>query len=216
MVLRIVLIIVGAFVLFQVLFRIVRKSFHFPAPAFMGHVLDSGWRRMLQPPRVVIARSGIRAGMTVLELGCGSGAFTPWVARAIGEGGRVYALDIQPKMLAQLRKKLAAPQFGDIHNVVPTLGGAYELPFADGFLDLVYLVTVFQEIPDKMRALAEVRRVLKPGGTLAITELLLDPDYPLKRTTVRQGTAAGFALNEVAGSFWTYTARFTAPSGNSP
>ncbi len=208
MALRVILIVVGAFVAFQALLRIVRKTIHFPAPAFIGRVLDSGWRRMLQPPRRIIERSGMRAGMTVLELGCGSGAFTPFVARAIGAEGRLLALDIQPKMLRQLERKLSAPQFSDIRNVIPTLGSAYALPFTDSFFDLVYLVTVFQEIPDKGRALREARRVLKKGGILAITEFLVDPDYPLKRTTVRQATAAGFALEEVAGGLWSYTARF--------
>jgi ubiquinone/menaquinone biosynthesis C-methylase UbiE len=208
MALRVILIVLGAFLVFQVLLRVVRKNWHFPAPAFIGRILDSGWRRLLQPPRAIIERSGIRAGMTVLELGCGSGAFTPFVARAIGEEGRLHALDIQPGMLAQLRRKLSSPQYSDIRNIVPTLASAYELPFPDGFFDLVYMVTVFQEIPDKGRALREVRRALRKSGILAISEFLVDPDYPLKRTTVRQVTGAGFALEEVAGGIWSYTLSF--------
>ncbi|MGA2974691.1 MAG: methyltransferase domain-containing protein [Spirochaetia bacterium] len=211
MALRIILIVVGVFLAFQAFLRVLRKNIHFPAPAFIGRLLDSDWRRMLQPPGVVIERSGIRPGMTVLELGCGSGAFTPFVARAIGNSGKLHALDIQPAMLSQLTRKLSAPRFSDITNVLPVLGSAHELPFADGYFNLVYLVTVFQEIPDKKRTLAEVKRVLRPGGILAITELLIDPDYPLRRTTVRLGVEAGFAVEEVAGSFWTYTARFRKP-----
>jgi ubiquinone/menaquinone biosynthesis C-methylase UbiE len=67
---------------------------------------------------------------------------------------------------------------------------------------------LFQEIPDKERTLAEVKGVLRIGGILAITELLPDPDYPLKRTTIRQGAAAGFTLDQAPGGLWTYTARF--------
>jgi ubiquinone/menaquinone biosynthesis C-methylase UbiE len=208
---KVVLIVIASFAAFQVLLRVFRKTIHFPAPAFMGRLLDSGWRRTLQRPGTMIQRSGISAGMIVLELGCGSGAFTPYVAREIGSGGKLYALDIQEGMLAQLNAKLAAPRFSDVANVIPTLGSAYELPFEDGFFDLAYFVTVFQEIPDRERALAEVKRVLKPGGTLAITELLLDPDYPLKRTTIRLGATAGFILEEAAGGIWTYTARFRRP-----
>ncbi len=208
MAIRVILIVIGSFLLLQVALRIVRKTYHFPAPSFIGRVLGSNFRRTLQPPRTIIERSGIRQGMTVLELGCGSGAFTPFVARALGQKGRLHALDIQPKMLRQLERKLSAPEFGDIGNVVPALGSAYELPFKDGFFDLVYMVTVFQEIPDKGRALREARRVLKKTGFLAITEFLVDPDYPLKRTTVRRVTEAGFVLEEVSGSFWNYTARF--------
>ncbi len=209
--LRVILIVLGALVLFQILLRSVRKLYHFPAPAFIGRLLDSRLRRVLQPPHTIIARSGIRPGLNVLELGCGSGAFTPFVARALGEKGTLHALDIQPAMLAQLKRKLSATRFGDIRNVVPTLGSAYELPFADESLDLVYLVTVFQEIPDKRRALAEAKRVLRQDGILAITEFLVDPDYPFKRTTVRQVTDAGFTLSAVEGGIWSYTTRFRKP-----
>ncbi|TET22573.1 MAG: methyltransferase domain-containing protein [Candidatus Stahlbacteria bacterium] len=79
---------------------------------------------------------------------------------------------------------------------------------AGAFLDLVYMITVLQEIPDRHRALLEAHRVLKPGGILAITEFFPDPDYPLKRTTVRLALSAGFTKDAVEGSFFNYTARF--------
>lgn len=85
---------------------------------------------------------------------------------------------------------------------------AYELPFEDSTLDLVCMVSVLQEIPNRHKALLESRRVLKPGGILAITELFPDPDYPLKRTTVRLVLSAGFTKDAVEGSFFNYTARF--------
>ncbi|MFN2286592.1 MAG: class I SAM-dependent methyltransferase, partial [Anaerolineae bacterium] len=120
----------------------------------------------------------------------------------------VAALDIQPAMLAQLAAKLAKPENQDIHNIVLHEASAYELPFDDNTLDLVYMITVFQEIPDRDRTLAEALRVLKPGGLLAITEWLFDPDYPLMSTTIKQGTRAGFAVDAVLGNWWTYTVRF--------
>jgi len=60
-------------VLYLALLRIIRKLYHFPAPAFIGRFLDSNVRRWLQPPDKIIERSGIKPGMTVLDLGCGSG-----------------------------------------------------------------------------------------------------------------------------------------------
>jgi ubiquinone/menaquinone biosynthesis C-methylase UbiE len=205
------LIIVGLLVLWQVVIRVGRKMFHFPAPAFIGPFLDSNFRRMMQPPATIIRRSGIAQGMHVLEVGCGSGAFTTFVARAVGLEGKVYALDIEPKMLAQLARKLQQPEHQDIKNIELVQGSAYALPFKENALDLAYMITVLQEIPDPLRACREIERVLKPGGILAVTEFWFDPDYPLRSTTVRIGKEAGFMVDDVAGSIWTYTVRFKKP-----
>jgi len=147
-----------------------------------------------------------------MELGCGSGAFTLFVARAVGEEGKVYAVDIQPAMLKQLERKLARAENQDIKNVELKQAGAYHLPFEDGALDLVYMVTVLQEIPDRARALREIRRVLKPGGILAVTEFLPDPDYPLRSTTIKICQREGFVLSDNLGNFWNYTVRFMKPA----
>lgn len=204
--------ILGLFALYQVIIRIFRKLFHFPAPAFMGQFLDSDFRRKLQPADKVIERSGIKRGMRLLEVGCGSGAFTTFVARAVSEKGTVHAVDIEPKMLEQLESKLNRPENHDIKNIQLTQSNAYKLPFENDFFDLACMITVLQEIPDRHRALQEIKRVLRPGGVLAVTEFLPDPDYPLKSTTIKAVKKTGFALDEVMGNFWNYTVRFIKPS----
>lgn len=146
-----------------------------------------------------------------MDLGCGSGAFTTYVARVVGKTGKVYAVDIQPAMLRQLARKLARAENQDITNIELKQAGADELPFADESFDLVYMVTVLQEIPDRGKALQEIKRVLKPGGILAVTEFLPDPDYPLSSTTMKQGQDAGFILEENSGNLWNYTVRFRKP-----
>ncbi len=203
--------IIGFIIFWLSLAKLLRRMLKFPAPAFIGRILDSNYRRWQQPPQKVIDRSGIKEGMQVLEIGCGSGAFTTFVARAVGPSGKVYALDIEPKMLAQLKAKLSKPENQDIKNIELINKSAYELPFLDGSLDAVYMVTVFQEIPDRNRALAEIKRVLKPGGYLGITELFPDPDYPWKSTTIRQVTSQGFLEDGSGGNFWNYTVRFRKP-----
>jgi len=209
--LTIILIILGAFFLYQGLNRIARKLHHPPAPPFIGRFLDSDVRRWLQPPDKIIKRSGIKRGMTVLDLGCGSGAFTTFVARVVGEQGKVYAVDIQPAMLQQLERKLARTENHGIRNIELKQASAYGLPFEDGFLDLVYMVTVLPEIPDVGRALREIRRILKVGGILAVTEFLPDPDYPWRSTTIKICQREGFILDDSRGNFWNYTARFRKP-----
>ena len=210
-IIRFILKLFGIIILYRLIMGLIRKFWHFPAPAFIGRFLDSGYRRTVQPPGPLIARSGIRKGMVVLEVGCGSGAYTLHVARAVGERGQVHALDIQAAMLRQLEAKLSRPENQDVQNVRLVERSAYGLPFEDGTLDLVYMITVLPEIPEQGRALAQVLRVLKPGGILAVSEFLPDPDYPLRSTTVRRGLAAGFELDAALGNFWTYTVRFKKP-----
>ena len=205
------LIILVIFILWQLFIRILRRFFDFPAPAFIGTFLDSDFRRKMQPPDKIISRSGIKKRMKILEVGCGSGAFTTFVARAVGDKGEVFALDIQPEMLKQIENKLKLPENRDIKNIQLIEGDALNIPLEDNSFDLVYTITVFQEIPDKNKALKEMKRVLKPKGILAITEFLPDPDYPLKSTTVKIGTSEGFILDEVEGNFWNYTVRFIKP-----
>jgi ubiquinone/menaquinone biosynthesis C-methylase UbiE len=216
MILKIILIVIATavgYLIFMTVIgaRILRKFVHFPAPFFVGYFLDSNFRRRLQPPDKVIKRSGIGKNMTILEIGCGSGAYTTYVAREVGERGKVYALDIQPNMLKQFKNKLDKEEHRDIYNIELILGNAYELPFNNNSFDLVCMITVLQEIPDKLKALNEVMRVLKPKAILAVTEFLPDPDYPFKRTTNRIVTGAGFLIDQESGNLWNYTVRFKAP-----
>jgi len=206
--LKVILIIVGAFLLYQVLSRIRRKLYHFPAPAFIGRFLDSDLRRRVQSPHKLIERSGIKPGMTVIDLGCGSGAFTTFVAKAVGKQGKVYAVDIQPAMLRQAERKLAKSENQDITNIELRQASAYELPFEDESIDLVYLVAVLPEIPDRGRTLREIRRVLRPDGILAVTEFLPDPDYPWRSTTIKICQREGFTVDANFGNLWNYTVRF--------
>jgi ubiquinone/menaquinone biosynthesis C-methylase UbiE len=111
-------------ILWVTLAKVVRKMFRFPAPAFIERLLDSGYRRKIQPPSQLIERSGVKKGMRVLDLGCGSGAFTPFIARTVGEKGKVYAFDIQSDMLKQLERKLSKPENKDIKNIKLIEGNA--------------------------------------------------------------------------------------------
>lgn len=207
-ILQIVLIIIGIIIAWLILTRLIRRIYQFPAPAFIGYFLDSNYRRRIQPPTQIIERSGIKKGDRVLEIGCGSGAYTTFVAREVGKEGIVEALDIQPAMLAQLKKKLAKPENSDIQNIRLHESSAYQLPFEEGSIDLVYMITVLPEIPDQAKVLAEVWRVLKVNGILAVTEFFPDPDYPLSSTTSKKGEKAGFDVEGLFGNLWTYTVRF--------
>jgi ubiquinone/menaquinone biosynthesis C-methylase UbiE len=205
----IVLIILGVLILE----RILRKIWHLPAPVYLGYLLNSKLRRFIYPERQLIERSGIKPGMTVVDLGCGSGAYAPYVARAVGAEGKVYAVDVQAGMLRQLERRMGKKEFQDVSNIEIKQTNAYDLPFTDDSIDLVYMVAVLPEIPDRGRALSEVRRVLRTGGILAVTEIIQDPDYPWRSTTTRICQQQGFIVEASLGHFWNYTVRFRKWSG---
>lgn len=210
-VLYVIIIVLAILIAWQIIIRIIRRYAKFPAPSFFARVLDSGFRKRLEPPSKVIAYSGIKPGMIVLEVGCGPGTFTLDAARAAGPAGKVYALDIQKDMLRRLRQKLSRPENMAVQNIEIVNRSAYDLPFEASSIDLVYMVTVFQEIPDKQRALQQINRVLKSGGILAISEFLPDPDYPWMSTTERMVKKAGFTVDGHSGNLWAYTVRFRKP-----
>jgi ubiquinone/menaquinone biosynthesis C-methylase UbiE len=177
-----------------------------PCPASLSRLVDNPLRHRWTQP--VLDHVGIRAGETILELGPGPGAFTVDAARRAGPDGRLVAVDIQPTMIAMLDQRV---QDAGIRNVETHVASAHELPLGDRSVDRAFLITVLPEIPDRPRALAELNRVLKPGGTLSITEEFSDPDYLFASETTRLVEGAGFRLDERFGNLWVYTLNFRNP-----
>ena len=177
-----------------------------PCPSSLSWIVDLPIRRYYMQP--VLDRVGMQPGETILELGPGPGAFTVDAAKLLGPDGKLIAVDIQPEMIEQVNRRVA--QAG-LTNVETRVASAYGLPIEDGSIDRVFMVTVLPEIPDPVRGLQEVRRVLKAGGLFSTTEEYLDPDYPRRVTTIKWAEAAGFELVERFGNMWLYTLNFRKP-----
>ena len=175
-----------------------------PCPASLARLVNNPIRRRYMRP--VLDRVGIRPGERVLELGPGPGTFTLDAARRVGPEGQIIAVDIQPEMIAQVERRVRG---AGLSNVEVHVASAYDLPLDDESVDRAFLVTVLPEIPDRTRALIELRRVLKPGSELSITEEFLDPDHLFAFETVRHVEAAGFRLERRFGNPWLYTLNFT-------
>jgi ubiquinone/menaquinone biosynthesis C-methylase UbiE len=193
------------FVILHTIVRIVRHFRKFPMPEFAANIIDNPLRRRIQPPDETAIRHGIEPGMTILEVGPGNGTYTVAAARRVGDEGKIVTVDIEPKMIDRVEKRAQAE---GLDNIVARVADVYELPFEDSTFDLVYMIAVIGEIPDPDRALKEFHRVLSPAGTLAFSELLLDPDYPRAQTLLRKASAAGFRLRKKVGGFFYYTLIF--------
>ena len=167
-------------------------------------VLELRWRRIVLSPQVLVSRLPVDSQAVILEIGPGSGYYTTEVAAHLRRG-QVMVFDIQIEMLEHCRQKCRS---AGVVNVAYVVGDAVTLPFADAGFDMVYMVTVFGEGGDQDACLAPIRRVLRPGGLLSISEHLPDPDFTSLHALRQRAERAGFLLEGRHGSCWAYTANF--------
>lgn len=125
-------------------------------------VLDNLVRRLLQPPRRFLARH-LRPGDRVADLGSGPGHFTVAMTRIVGDGGRVHAVDFDPRAIARLRRK--AERCGVSHIVDARVASAASIDFiASASLDFVLAEGLLCCMTDHAGALRQIERVLRPTG----------------------------------------------------
>jgi ubiquinone/menaquinone biosynthesis C-methylase UbiE len=155
---------------------------------------------------MIIEALGCQPGMTIVEVGCGSGFYTVEVAKAIHPDGMVYAVDIQEGMLEKLRARMERE---GVENITPILADAEgHIPLDDGIADGVFSIAVMPEIPDPVKAIIQIKRLMKDDGVFADSELLLDPDYPMKRTVVKWARKAGLELDRTVKKRLSYVVVF--------
>jgi ubiquinone/menaquinone biosynthesis C-methylase UbiE len=120
----------------------------------------------------------VKPGQVVCDMGCGNGFYTLQLARLVGEGGRVLAVDIQPEMLHMLDERAKAEQIANIELVE---GTPIDPKLPAGDVDLILLVDVYHEFSHPEAMLKAMRQSLKPGGRMALVEFRLeDPNVPIK------------------------------------
>ena len=199
-----------AFIALNIGWRYASRVKKLPCPSALAWMLEGGLvDRWLNTPRMV-GYLGLQPGMRVLEIGPGPGRVLLPIARQVAPGGEAVGLELQPKMIEKLVTRAAR---AGLDNVRAVQGDA-SLPQDSslGSFDVVLLVTVLGEIPDRAAALRNAYQLLQPGGRLSITEVLGDPHYQ-RRETVRQlAEAAGFRSREVHSHWIQFTANFERPA----
>lgn len=179
-----------------------------PCPARLSFVLDNPITERWAGAETLLERAGVVSGMSVLDAGCGPGRLTLPAAHRVGPTGQVVALDVQEAMLRKLRRRLTDR---DVSNVRVVCGGLGEGLLGEAVFDRALLVTVLGEVPDRVAALREIYRALKPGGVLSVTEALPDPDYQSRSAIRKLAGEAGFEPAVVHGGVFAFTMNLRKP-----
>jgi len=164
-------------------------------PWWLGYLLASPVRRLLQKPEEVVTPY-IEPGMTVLEPGPGMGFFTLELARRVGNGGRVVAVDVQPRMIAGLKRRLR--KNGLLERVDARVASADSMGVEDlrGRVDFTLAFAMVHEMPSAERFFAEAAEASKAGAGLLLVEPAGHVPPAKFEAELEAAARAGFAVKE--------------------
>lgn len=117
-----------------------------------------------------LAHAALQAGESVLDLGCGAGMDTIIAARQVGPTGHVHALDLSVAMVERAQENVCA---AGLANVTFHQCQAEAVPLPDSSVDVAVVNGIFNLCPDKTAVMAEVHRILRPGGQLLVSEIVV-------------------------------------------
>jgi ubiquinone/menaquinone biosynthesis C-methylase UbiE len=155
-----------------------------------------------EQPEQMLDALEIEEGMTVADVGAGAGYHAIRLSERVGPGGKVYATDIQPQMIAMLKRNVAAAK---LKNVTPVICTATDPKLPPGEVDLILMVDVYHECSKPVETLKGLHKALKSGGRLVLVEFRAeDPGVPIKpehKMTVDQARkeveTQGFAFQKL-------------------
>lgn len=146
------------------------------APSLGGQYRNETRDRVEQPEKVMEA-TGVKPGMVIGEVGAGHGYFTFWLARGVGETGRIYANDIERSALSAIERTCADEK---ITNIETVLGTVEDPRFPQASLDMVFMVNAFHDLERPVELLANLLPSLKPGAIVVVMDRdpakVSDPD----------------------------------------
>lgn len=148
----------------------------------MGHQgaswLERPKREEEERPSQLHPSLNIKAGDVVADVGAGSGYHTFRLAELVGPKGKVYAVDIQPEMLALINQRMKKNK---VNHVVPVQGTITDPKLPAAGIDLILLVDVYHEFSHPFEMMQALTKALKPGGRMVFVEFRLeDPKVPIK------------------------------------
>ncbi len=147
-------------------------------------LFESSERDGWQKPFEVIRALGVQPGATVADIGAGTGYFARRWAVAVGREGTVFAADLEPNMVVELR---ASAERDGLANLIPVLASADDPRLPDGTADLIFICNTWHHIANRVAYARRLKRDLAPGGRVAIVDfykraLPVGPPPPHKLT----------------------------------
>ena len=124
-------------------------------------------RRQGQDPEAILDALGLQPGMVAADIGSGPGFFTLPMADRVGPSGKVYAVDVEPRMIERLLERSAE---SGVSNIEALLFQGDSLPLPDEGIDAALMANVLHELEDQGSILRQVANSLRPGGVLAVVE----------------------------------------------
>jgi 2-polyprenyl-3-methyl-5-hydroxy-6-metoxy-1,4-benzoquinol methylase len=164
---------------------------HHVCPWWFCHVFDNPLRRLFQNPGAILAPL-VRPGDRVLDVGAGMGYFTIPLARAVGELGKVTAVDLQRQMLDRIVTRAARAGVRDRIDTVISDGSSLGVA---GPFDFALAHWMLHEVPDQVSFLARIAAVLAPGGHLLVVEPKLHVSREAFEASVARAAEAGFSVD---------------------
>lgn len=168
-----------------------------PVPGASGRRANNATVRREDWQRVpdIFAALGVKPGSRIADLGSGDGWLTVQLARELGPGGRVFAVDISESALNRLRETVAKDA---LRNVEIVLAADDDPRLPVGTLDGVVILNAYHEVTKRVPVLDGVRRALKPGGVLVIVDNLpTDSTWSREQQAARHGLGLDFARAEL-------------------
>ncbi|MBA3074305.1 MAG: class I SAM-dependent methyltransferase [Anaerolineae bacterium] len=162
---------------------------NYTCPWWLLFTFDNPIRKFIHNPNKIL-RPYVKAGSTVLDVGCGMGYFSLELARLVGPNGKVIAADLQPQMLAGLEKRSTK---ADLQTVIqPHLCATDKIGITEP-VDTIFAFWMVHEVRDRKAFLQELYRLLKPEGMLMIVEPIIHVRRKNFEATLNLGREIGFS-----------------------
>jgi len=150
------------------------SNLHFKLMTLMFKVRD-----FFRPRLELLKEAGIESGLSILDYGCGPGSYIFPLAELVGPSGKIYALDIHPLAIKEVRKIAARKRIENIETIESDCNTG--LP--DNSVSVIILYDIFHDLSQPDNVMRELHRVLKSGGTLSFSDHHMKEQDILTRVT---------------------------------